>query len=263
MSLWVVRAGKYGEQEDTAVKNSLVCHGWNELPDYFTLTKDELRKVYREKYPRETEKQIVSRLGQVWRFAHVIKKGDLVALPLKSQSAFEFGRITGDYQYEEIAPNVKHIRRVEWLKNGTVQRSLLPEDILFSMNSALTVFRVDRNEAEKRVNDILASGPKAFELSVEDVEAEIPDVATEDAVDLEQSARDEIIKFIQAEFREHDLAYLVAAILMAQGYKTRVSPPGPDGGVDILAGSGPLGFDQPRLCVQVKSGASPEGQSTL
>jgi len=34
----------------------------------------------------------------------------------------------------------------------------------------------------------------------------------------------------------------------------RQSPPGPDGGVDILAGSGPLGFDQPRLAVQVKSG---------
>ncbi|MYC07047.1 MAG: hypothetical protein F4X57_07745 [Chloroflexi bacterium] len=32
---------------------------------------------------------------------------------------------------------------------------------------------------------------------------------------------------------------------------------GPDGGADILAGSGALGFDSPKLCVQVKSGASP------
>ena len=30
-----------------------------------------------------------------------------------------------------------------------------------------------------------------------------------------------------------------------------------DGGVDILAGTGPLGFAQPRLCVQVKSQQSP------
>ncbi len=49
----------------------------------------------------------------------------------------------------------------------------------------------------------------------------------------------------------------------AQGYKTAVSPPGPDGGVDILAGSGLLGFDRPRLCVQVKSGGGSEGQKTL
>ena len=34
---------------------------------------------------------------------------------------------------------------------------------------------------------------------------------------------------------------------------------GPDGGADILAGSGPLGFDSPKLCVQVKSGASNVG----
>ena len=35
------------------------------------------------------------------------------------------------------------------------------------------------------------------------------------------------------------------------------SPPGADGGVDILAGRGSLGLDAPRLCVQVKSQNSP------
>ena len=35
-----------------------------------------------------------------------------------------------------------------------------------------------------------------------------------------------------------------------------MSSPGPDRGVDILAGRGPLGLDPPRLCVQVKSQAS-------
>lgn len=30
-------------------------------------------------------------------------------------------------------------------------------------------------------------------------------------------------------------------------------PTGPDGGVDIIAGYGPMGFDSPRLVVQVKS----------
>ncbi len=36
-----------------------------------------------------------------------------------------------------------------------------------------------------------------------------------------------------------------------------MSPEGPDKGIDILAASGPFGFDHPRLCVQVKSGDSP------
>jgi restriction system protein len=34
-----------------------------------------------------------------------------------------------------------------------------------------------------------------------------------------------------------------------------VSPPGPDGGIDISAGRGPLGLDTPRVLVQVKSGS--------
>ena len=261
MPLWVVRAGKYGEQEETAVTKHLVCHAWNELPDYFALTKDELRKLYEETYPSETEKQVTSRLGQVWRFAHEIQKGDLVALPLKAESAFVFGRIAGDYQYGEVAPNVLHFRKVEWLK--TVPRSDFPKDILFSMNSALTVFTVYRNDAENRVNKILSMASFAPEVAQENAEAEGEVLAEESTVNLEETARDEILKFIQAKFKGHGLANLVAAVLRAQGYKTRVSPPGPDGGVDILAGSGPLGFDQPRLCVQVKSGGGAESQGTF
>lgn len=43
------------------------------------------------------------------------------------------------------------------------------------------------------------------------------------------------------------------AILKAQGYTTYRSPEGADGGADILAGTGPLGFGAPKLCVEVKS----------
>jgi restriction system protein len=259
MSLWVVRAGRHGEQEETAVRERLVCHAWNELPDYSTFrTKHDLRSLYVATYPSESEKQVNSGLGQVWRFAREIQKGDLVALPLKAESAFEFGRVTGEYQYKRVAPNVMHIRSVEWLK--TVSRSDLPEDILFSMNASLTVFKVFRNNAENRVREILALAPSAPEVTAESAEAEAEGDAR---VDLEKSAHDEILKFIQEKFKGHDLAHLVDAVLRAQGYRTEVSPPGPDGGVDILAGSGSLGLGQPRLSVQVKSGGGAEGQKTF
>ncbi len=262
MSLWVVRAGRYGEQQETAIKDGLVCHAWNKLPNYSALKKDELRQLYKEMYPNETERQVISGLGQVWRFAHEIHKGDLVALPLKTESAFAFGHISGEYQYKKVAPNVVHIRSVDWLK--TVPRSLFPKDILLSMNSLLTVFTVYRNDAENRVSKILSSARiELAEAAAENAESDIEDLAVDEAVNLEADARDEILKFIQAKFKGHDLARLVNAVLRAQGYKTEVSPPGPDGGVDILAGSGSLGFDQPRLCVQVKSGSGAEGQKTF
>jgi len=52
------------------------------------------------------------------------------------------------------------------------------------------------------------------------------------------------------------LAKLVEAILKAQGYITTKSELGKDGGIDILAGSGPLGFNEPKICTQVKSSSS-------
>jgi restriction system protein len=75
-------------------------------------------------------------------------------------------------------------------------------------------------------------------------------------------ASDQIRKFLARKFKGHELARLVECLLRAQGYVTLASPPGPDGGVDILAGKGPLGFEEPNLCVQVKSG-SPADVDTL
>lgn len=49
------------------------------------------------------------------------------------------------------------------------------------------------------------------------------------------------------------MAQLVGAILEAEGFVVQVSPPGADGGVDILAGRGLFGMDSPRVVVQVKS----------
>lgn len=150
---------------------------------------------------------------------------------------------------------------MKWI--ATVQRSAFPNDILLSLNSALTVFKVSRNDAETRVEKILTLPTKDLMGTMEVVEADMEETAEEEAVDLQLTARDEILKFIQANFKDHDLARLVDAVLRAQGYKTAISPPGPDGGVDILAGSGPLGFERPRLCVQVKSGSAAEGQKTF
>lgn len=51
--------------------------------------------------------------------------------------------------------------------------------------------------------------------------------------------------------------------LIKQGYTTYRSPQGADGGVDILAGAGPLGFGTPQLCVEVKSDGSPIDRPTV
>ncbi|WP_415878494.1 restriction endonuclease [Methylomonas sp. TEB] len=84
----------------------------------------------------------------------------------------------------------------------------------------------------------------------------ITDEAAEDS-NLEELAHDQIAQLIASRCKGHSLTRLVEAILKAQGYTTYRSPEGADGGADILAGAGPLGFGSPRLCVEVKSETNP------
>jgi hypothetical protein len=80
-------------------------------------------------------------------------------------------------------------------------------------------------------------------------------------------ARDEARAEIEthlATIRPHDFQQVVAALLQAMGYaKTIVSPPGPDGGTDILAFKDALGRELPHLRVQVKHRGEPTGRHEI
>jgi restriction system protein len=63
--------------------------------------------------------------------------------------------------------------------------------------------------------------------------------------DIEETTRDFILKKLAQELKGHPFAEFVAHLLQAMGYRTRVSPEGPDGGVDIIAHKDELGFEPP------------------
>ena len=249
MTLWLVRAGRRGEQERGALDHEVVTIGWNELPDLSNIkTRDELKERYSQIYPDAKERTKANEVGQIWRFFQEIQSGDLVALPLKTQSAIAIGEVKGGYEYRELASNIKHFRKVQWLKK--IPRSAFAQDLLYSLGAAMTVCQISRNDAKNRVLKLLQKDEWPTE---EEAEVELSD----EAIELEEYAQDQIIKYIGRKFKGHNLARLIEAVLQAQGYVTRKSEPGPDGGIDILAAAGPLGFDSPRICVQVKSSSSP------
>jgi len=121
----------------------------------------------------------------------------------------------------------------------------------------MTVCNIARNDAERRVAEVLAGKSDPGPSTPVDIVSKSVTEPTEDEAatraDLSQLAHDQIVAHIQSKYSGHGLAKLVDAVLRADGWVTKVSPPGADGGVDILAGRGTLGLDQPRLCVQVKS----------
>lgn len=124
----------------------------------------------------------------------------------------------------------------------------------------MTVCSISRNDAERRVAAVLEGhadpGP-SLTLDKPTKQVPVPNEQGAAVPDLSQLAHDQIVAHIQVRFAGHALAGLVDAVLRSDGWVTKVSPPGADGGVDILAGRGALGLDAPRLCVQVKSQNNP------
>ena len=270
MSLWFVRAGKYGEHEQRFFTTNSIYLTWERL-EHTNLgvakSFEDVKSIMRSAYPEFGERQLGNNSGQVWAFAVAMKPGDLIAVPRKTTPAIAFGKITGEYHHDPNADGLyQHSRAVHWL-NLELPRSTIDQELLYSFGSLLTICEIKKNNAEERVRKILsmpvqvASPQNASDHS--ESSSGTPVHPEQERLDLEQLARDQIAKQIIAKFKGHGLARLVEAILQAQGYTTFLSPEGPDGGVDILASAGPLGFGQPRICVQVKSSDSPVDTPTL
>jgi restriction system protein len=85
-----------------------------------------------------------------------------------------------------------------------------------------------------------------------------PSVGEDDSVavvgdEIVESTRDFILKRLAQDLKGHPMVGFVAHLLNTIGYRTRVSPEGLDGGIDILAHKDELGFEPPIIKVQVKS----------
>jgi restriction system protein len=259
MALWMVRAGKHGAQEVVAIEKSIVTIGWNDIDDLTRIAKrDDLSALVGRVYPEATPNAAANYVGQIWAFRSKIQKGDWVVLPLKNRAAIAVGEIRSDYEYRtDLGDAIHHTRKVKWLKTD-LPRTVFDQDLLYSFGAFMTVCKIKRNDAEARVHAIVEGKPIPVAASpgAQD-ESEATDSRPIEVLDIESAAGDQIQQMISRKYKGHRLADLVDAVLKAQGYVTKISPPGADGGVDILAGSGPLGFDQPRICVQVKSQDSP------
>ncbi|HLL26906.1 MAG TPA: restriction endonuclease [Xanthobacteraceae bacterium] len=255
MTFWVARAGKHGDNEEYALEKNVVAIGWEEVGDLSQISdKDHLQQTVMSAHPHQSSGTLNMWTGELWAFKERMQVNDWIALPLKSRSAIAIGQIAGAYKWVQDAPEgAKHQRKVKWTRTD-IPRSQVDQDLLYSLGSSLTVFRVKRNNAEERLS-ALARGISPAP-STEGADADAPD-GEEAPIDLEQFAADQIIEYIGRKFRGHEFSRLVASVLTAEGYQVLLSPPGADGGVDIMAGSGPMGFDRPRIAVQVKSSDDP------
>lgn len=268
MTAWVIRAGSYGEREQWALDNGVSGGGWREIDhEIACATRADLDALMRAVYGDLSARAIANYSGQVWRLTHEMKPGDILVMPLKHERRIALGRVTEPYHYLADEPDAdrRHVVGVDW-QLPDLPRDSVKQDLLYTLGAFLSIFKPTRNNAQARLESLLDGGtdpgasptsltasastsaPPSSEALEEAVEAEseIPDLA--------EFAADQIAARIGEDFTGHAFTHLIAAVLAVEGFHVEEAPPGRDGGIDILAGRGPLGLESPRLLVQVKSG---------
>jgi len=238
------------------------------MPDMASCSsREDVGKLVAQAFPGASDAKRANFTGQLWALRSRIKVGDLLVMPLKTTKQIALGRVTGEYECldNDEDRNKRHVVRVDW-KRTDLPRTAVKQDLLYTLGSAMSIFAPSKNHAVARLEQLLATGvdpgqassmspvvkssPTATVLVDESDDVDEPELSP----DIEEVALNQITAKVAEEFAGHDLAALVAELLTAEGFHCATAPPGPDGGIDIIAGRGPLGLDDPMLLVQVKSG---------
>ena len=175
------------------------------------------------------------------RFKSEFKVGDRVVTYDPNNRIYIVGEIIGNYEYDDKL-EYPHFRKVKWI--GSLKR----DDLSFSTKNTLgaisTIFEVGE-DSQKEITTLSEGKQYTKDETKDQVEEE---TIKEDMV----SRSNELIKDNIMKLDWYDMQKLVAGILRAMGYKTRISPLGPDRGKDIEASPDGLMLTEPRIIVEVK-----------
>lgn len=248
---WMVRAGRGGKFFDQ-FSEGMVAIGWNALGDLSRYkTQDELRSAYIDCYGNAKPSQTANAVAMLRKFRDEMKDGD-VAITYSSETRnYLVGEISGGYEYlprEEGDEGYVQTRKVKWL--GEVSRDRLTTKTKNSLGSTLTLFSLKPSTIEELERALSGKDIPEAKSNLPNNE---PDESEEYFLkDKVVSDSHELIKDKIQSLSPEDMEELAAAVLRGMGYKTKVSPKGPDRGVDVLASPDGLGLTQPRIKVEVK-----------
>ena len=197
------------------------------------------RRRYDEAYPDAKPGARAGHLGQIWRFLHEIEKGHQVVTYDPDQRIYLLGTVEGDPESSSHEVNLQ--RRVRWTQR--VHRDQLSVSTRNSLGATSTLFRPGSNASEELLRLAVPLGSP-----VEEAPRPAPEPAPAEDSEDEPNLGDVVNRageFIEdriARLDWEELQELVAGILRAMGYRTRVSEVGPDRGVDVFASPDGLGL---------------------
>lgn len=246
---WMVRAQRDGRIYDLFKERSVVAIGWIWVGPLDALkSREAIADRVRAGSPELTTPAVAMAVGQLHRFRSEMKVGDPVLTYDPNRRIYLIGEIAGDYRHDpSIDPENPNIRPVKW--RGEVARDVLSVSSRNTLGAASTIFVVPAEIVEE-MERALASPVPAVTKPAIDVPDEVD--AGDELFRNTQSRAMEFIKDKVSALGWSDMQELVAGLLRALGYKTRVSPGGPDRGKDIVASPDGFGFEAPRIIVEVK-----------
>lgn len=155
--LWVVRGGREGRFEPTALEQNKMALGWEKVQDMSSFKdKAAVLECLREAYPDTKVGTLNTWASELNVFANEIHEGDIVVMPCKGKDHVFIGWVAGEYFFDSD-PEFRHSRPVKW-KKKQVPRDVFKQDLRKSFNAAQTVYEVSRNDAFNRVRTVLENG---------------------------------------------------------------------------------------------------------
>ena len=256
--MWMIRAGRNAALVRDFEEQGFVSVGWLELNDLSSIgSKEELEAVFNDAYSDLKKGKYRMSLGQISRFKFDIQKSDWVITYNPEYRYYPVGEIISDYEYLQGSPGeFNHIRKVKWV--GKVNRDDLTVSTKNTVGAIMTLFLLN-DSATKEFATLLA-GEKP------DIQDDVPAGESSDMDDLRKDVVERAFEFIKDNILKLDwdeMQELMAGILRAMGYKTRIASAGPDRGADIIASPDGLGLEQPRIRVEVKHRSETIGAPVL
>lgn len=180
------------------------------------------------------------------KFRDQFTAGDLIVSYNPETREYLLGIDQGEYLYQpNTVGDYANLRKVEWL--GKVSRDQLPQKAKNSLGSTLTLFSINQEIIDVFSAVLEGKAPSHLINNTDAVETEVEQLKDETVAQSHGLIKDKIVALLPDEMEE-----LVANILRAMGYKAKVSPKGPDRGVDVIASPDGLGLTQPRIKDEVK-----------
>ena len=245
MTMWMVRSASDSSLFQKFISNGVVAIGWADVGDLQVFaSREEILAEVCQKYPDWKKGAHITSASMLYRFSKEIEPEHDIITYDRTRRVYAVGKAKEGYRFDlAFDADYPNLRNVDWTATE-ISRDQLATATRNTLGSTLTLFRIP-DPAEQDILRVAQGG----------AEIPAPEDLFEEEEELLQDIQSRSLEFIKDRLVQldwEDMQKLIAGLLRAMGYKTRISAVGPDRGKDILASPDGFGFESPRIVAEVK-----------